>query len=99
MGTFGPCVLTANDLVAGDVVFLDAAGGWTRRLDSARLFEDGTEAKRCLAAAELQEDAVIDPYLAEVLPGDRHGAQPVRLREAIRAAEPTDDTRRKRNGT
>ena len=36
---FRPCVLTANDLFDGDVVYFATDGAWTRRPRDARLFE------------------------------------------------------------
>ena len=87
---FTPCVLTANDLLEGDVIYLAPDGAWTRRLASARLFVDEAEADRSLAAAESQEDTVIGPYLAAAIPGDRRGPQPAHFREAFRAAGPSN---------
>ena len=87
---FTPCVLTANDLLDGDVVYLAPDGAWTRHLGSARLFVDEAEANCSLAAAELQVDTVIGPYLAAAVPGDRHGPQPAHFREAFRAAGPSN---------
>ncbi len=87
---FRPCVLTANDLFDGDVVYLDPDGAWTRRLSAAHLFEDEAEANRCLAEAETQEDAVIGPYLADAAPGGRQGPEPVHFREAFRATGPSN---------
>lgn len=57
--TFRPCVLTANDLLDGDVVYLALDGAWTRRSADARLFDDEEEANRSLAMAEAQEDAIV----------------------------------------
>ena len=87
---FKPCVLTANDLLAGDVVYLAPEGGWTRRLEAARLFEDEEEANRCLAGAQAQEQVVIGPYLADAMPGGHRGPQPVHFREVFRATGPTN---------
>ena len=87
---FTPCVLTANDLLDGDVVYLDPGGDWTRRLGSARLFEDELEARRCLAEAQSQEDTIIDPYLADAAPGGRNGPRPVHFRETFRATGPSN---------
>ena len=89
-GAFTPCVLTANDLLEGDVVYLTPDGAWTRRLGSARLFVDEAEADSKLAAAQLQEDAVIGPYLAAAVPGDRDSPQPTHFREAFRATGPSN---------
>ena len=87
---FRPCVLTANDLLDGDVVYLARDGAWTRRPGEARLFEDEAEAGRCLAAAEAREDAVIDPYLAAAAPGGDGAPEPIHVREALRAAGPSN---------
>ena len=96
--TFTPCVLTANDLIEGDVVYLAPDGAWTRHLDSARLFVDEAEADCSLAAAGSREDIVIGPYLAPAVPGDRHGPQPAHFREAFRAAGPSNYKHGKQEG-
>ncbi|MDE0239975.1 MAG: DUF2849 domain-containing protein [bacterium] len=87
---FRPSILTANDLLDGDVVYLARDGAWTRRSAEARLFEDEDEANRSLAAAESQEDAVVGPYLAAAVPGGQLGPEPVHIREALRATGPTN---------
>lgn len=87
---FKPCVLTANDLLDGDVVYLALNGGWTRRLGSARLFEDEAEAHGCLAEAEAQADAIVDPYLADAAPGIGDGPRALRFREELRATGPSN---------
>ena len=87
---FTPCVLTANDFLEGDVVYLAPYGAWTRYLGSARLFEDEAEANRSLAEAESREDSVIGPYLAAAEPDDRRGPQPTHFREVFRAAGPSN---------
>ena len=87
---FRPCVVTANDLFDGDVVYLDPDGVWTRRLSAARLFEDEAEAHHHLTEAEAQEDAVIGPYLADAAPGGHQGPEPVHFREAFRATGPSN---------
>lgn len=88
--SFTPCVLTANDLLEGDVVYRAPDGGWTRHLGSARLFVDEAEANRSLAEAESQQGAIVDPYLAAAEPGDGGGPLPVHFREAFRAAGPSN---------
>ena len=96
---FRPCVLTANDLFDGDVVYLAPDGAWTRRPCDARLFEDETEANRSLAAAEAQEDAVVGPYLAAAEPGGHLGPEPVHVREALRATGPSNYCHGKQAGS
>ena len=87
---FTPCILTANDLFDGEVVYLAPDGAWTRRPGAARLFEDEAEASRCLAAAEAQEDAVVGPYLVAAAPGVHQGPEPIHMREALRASGPSN---------
>ena len=96
--SFTPCVLTANDLLEGDVVYLAPDGAWTRHLGSARHFVDEAEANRSLAAAVSQQDAVIEPYLAAAVPGDRGGPRPAHFREAFRAAGTSNYKHRKQAG-
>ena len=87
---FTPCILTANDLFDGDVVYLAPDGAWTRRPGAARLFEDEDEANRRLVAAESQEDAIVGPYLASAAPGGRQGPEPIHIREVLRATGPSN---------
>ncbi len=87
---FRPCILTANDLFDGDVVYLASDGAWTRRPGDARLFEDEDEANQHLAVAEVQEDTVIGPYLAEVAAAGDRGPEPVHVREVLRATGPSN---------
>ena len=96
---FRPCVLTANDLFDGDVVYLAPDGAWTHRPCDARLFEDETEANRSLAAAEAQEDAIVGPYLAAAEPGGHLGPEPVHVREALRATGPSNYCHGKQAGS
>ena len=96
--SFTPCVLTANDLLEGDVVYLAPDGAWARQLGSARLFGDEAEARRSLAAAVSQQDVVIEPYLAAAVPGDRRGPRPAHFREAFRAAGASHHRHRKQAG-
>ena len=88
--SFRSCILTANDLFDGDVVYLAPDGAWTRRPVGARLFENEDEANRSLAAAEAQEDAVLDPYLMAAACGGHAGPEPVHIREVLRATGPSN---------
>ena len=96
---FRPCVLTANDLFDGDVVYLAPDGAWTRHLVSARLFVDEAEANRSLAEAKSQEGAIVEPYLVVVVPSEGGGLQPARFREALRAGGPSNYCHGKQAGS
>jgi hypothetical protein len=85
-----PQVLTANRLRDGIVVFFSPDGGWSERIDEARVVEDELSRAEVVAAGERAVAAglVVGPYLIEALvSGSRITA--VRLRERIRATGPT----------
>jgi sulfite reductase (NADPH) hemoprotein beta-component len=82
-------IVTASRLADGAVVFRDAAGGWTERLDRAAVL-DKADVAAALEAGKAAEDAslVVDVYAVDVSLSS--GATvPLKLREAIRARGPT----------
>lgn len=84
--TFKPQVLTANDLVEGDSLFLGREG-WTPRIAEARIAASAAEAEALAAEGAAAEDAnhVVGPYLVEVALGEA-GPWPLARREQIRAS-------------
>jgi hypothetical protein len=76
--------LTANRLIDGTVLYWKN-GGWVEAFAEAELF-DGTAGNAALAAAKefVAANAVVNPYLLEVLDG-----KPVKEREIIRASGPS----------
>ena len=83
-------IVTASRLADGVVVFLDAGGAWTERLDRAALFADKSATATGLDAGKAAESAsqVVDVYAVDVTV--QAGAiVPSKLREAIRARGPT----------
>ena len=86
-----PQVLTANRLSVGEVVYWNAAKGWVTYLHEAEILPD-EQAEGVLksdGARSVQERQVVNPYLFEVrVNGD--AIVPVKKREAIRAAGPSD---------
>ncbi len=81
-------IVSANDLLIGDVVYFTAAEGWTRDLREAALAETETQAEALLARAALQQNRVVDPYLAEVAL-DGAAPRPLHFREAFRTRGPS----------
>jgi hypothetical protein len=80
-------ILTAHDLLSGEVVYWSADGTWAARLRDALRMEDD-KAKAALADAEAAYTTVVHAYL---VPVDADGA-PIRreeVRETIRAKGPT----------
>ena len=86
---FTPKVVTANDLVQGDVVYLTADDRWTRHHHEAELIEDEAEAQMRLLHAAAQKLVVVGAYLADARPGPR-GPEPVHFREAFRTRGPSN---------
>lgn len=85
-----PVVLSANDLLEGDVVFL-AAGGWTRDPAEARVAHDAETAgaMEAEAAAAFRANRVVDPYLVPVAIDASGHAVARHFRELIRQRGPT----------
>lgn len=86
---FTPKVVTANDLLEGDVIYLTADDRWTRAHHEAELIEDEAHAQLRLLFAGSQRDRVVGPYLAEAKPGP-DGPEPVHFREAFRTRGPSN---------
>ncbi|SLN22911.1 hypothetical protein PSA7680_00935 [Pseudoruegeria aquimaris] len=86
---FTPKVVTANDLIEGDVVYLTDDGTWTRKLSEAALFTIPEEADERLSFAAAQTGRVVGAYLADAEPGET-GPVPAHFREAFRATGPSN---------
>lgn len=85
---FTPKILTANALVEGDVVYLDARGQWTRRPAEALLIEDEADAALHLLDAEARAHEVVGPYLADARSG-ACGPVPDSRRDRVRLTGPS----------
>ncbi|MEM0937447.1 MAG: DUF2849 domain-containing protein [Pseudomonadota bacterium] len=85
---FSPKVVTANDLLEGDVIYLSGET-WVRDLAQAEILTDEAIAKARLSAAAGQTGRIVGAYLADVTPGP-NGPKPVHFREAFRAAGPSN---------
>ncbi len=88
MSRFTPKVITANDLLAGDVIYLTADDQWSRHHSQAELIEDEAHGQlRLLDAQRLK--TVVGAYLAEARQG-ANGPEPVHFREAFRTRGPSN---------
>jgi hypothetical protein len=86
---FKPKVVTANDLLEGDVVYLTADDAWTRCLTEAELISDEAHAQLRLLHAEQQGNIVVGAYLADMQAG-ASGPEPVHFREDFRRTGPSN---------
>lgn len=86
---FTPKVLTANDLLEGDVIYMTADGTWVRAHEQAELIEDETIAEMRMLTAQGQQDRIVGPYLADATMGP-NGPEPTHFREVFRTKGPSN---------
>ena len=94
---FTPKVVAANDLLAGDAVWLTADDRWTDNMANAELIEDEAIADDRLIFAIGQPDKVVGPYLVDAA-RTPHGPAPVHFREAFRTRGPSNYSHGKQAG-
>jgi hypothetical protein len=84
------CVLTANRLRDGTVVFLDFEGAWSETLVEAVVARspDEVRALKDRGCYDATRSIVVDPYLIEVHE-TVSGLLPMRYRERVRATGPS----------
>ncbi|WP_138472122.1 DUF2849 domain-containing protein [Poseidonocella sp. HB161398] len=86
---FTPKVVTANDLIEGDVIYLTEQDQWTRHHNEAELIDDEAHAEIRLLFASGQHAKAVGVYLADAKAGP-DGPEPVHFREAFRAKGPSN---------
>ncbi|MFY0309170.1 DUF2849 domain-containing protein [Leisingera sp. D0M16] len=86
---FTPKVITANDLLEGDVIYFTADNGWTRNMAEAELITDEAEAQLRLIEAEKQNIKIVGAYLADAKAGP-NGPEPTHFREEFRRTGPSN---------
>jgi hypothetical protein len=82
-------VVTANDLIDGDAVWLTATDDWTRDMSQAELFDDEAVAQDRLLFAMSQAEVVVGAYLADAKATNK-GPAPVHFRETFRTRGPSN---------
>lgn len=86
---FTPKVVTANDLLEGDAVWLTGDNRWSRTVAGAELIEDEACARERLLYAHSQSHRVVGAYLADARLG-ANGPEPVHFREVFRTRGPSN---------
>ena len=86
-------ILTANRLIDGEVVWLAAGNVWATSIAEAEIADDkaAEEALEGAGKVALLNNEVVDVALIDVAVVDGE-VRPLRLRERIRAAGPTNRT-------
>ncbi len=85
---FTPKVVTANDLLKGDVIY-QTANGWTRDLANAEILTDEAHADLRLIEGSQQIADVVGVYLMDIAL-DGTAPQTTHFREAFRAKGPSN---------
>ena len=85
---FTPKIVTANDLLKGDVVY-QTETGWSRDLKDAEVLTDEAHADLRLIEATQQAGKVVGAYLADTAVVDGHPTT-THFREAFRAKGPSN---------
>ncbi|OUS07405.1 hypothetical protein A9Q96_05680 [Rhodobacterales bacterium 52_120_T64] len=83
-------VITANDLLSGEVVYLMASGKWSPEHGSAILFDHDEAANDRLAQVEGSDSSIVGPYLAGATQTHNQGPSPVHFREIFRTKGPSN---------
>ena len=86
---FTPKVITANDLLEGDVIYFTADDTWTRHMSEAELITDEAVAPLRLLEAEKQNIRIVGAYLADAKAG-LNGPEPTHFREEFRRTGPSN---------
>ena len=86
--SFTPKVVTANDLLKGDVIY-QTANGWTRDLANAKILTDEAHADLRLIEGSQQIADVVGVYLMDIA-RDGTAPQTTHFREAFRAKGPSN---------
>ena len=92
--SFKPSVITANDLLVGDVVYLNG-DNWVRTLAEAEVLTDEADAEIRLLEASAQVADVVGVYLSPV-DTSQGTIQTTHFREAFRATGPSNYAHGKR---
>ncbi len=88
--TFTPKVITSNDLLEGDVIYLAPDGEWVREIGKALLYEDEAAARAALVIADRQRNRHVGAYLADARRDEDGRPDPLHYREIFRTRGPTN---------
>lgn len=81
-------IITANDLLSGEVVYLSDAGKWSREHGDAALLGN-VQADARLSEVQKSDPSVVGPYLAGATQRD-DAPSPIHFREVFRTKGPSN---------
>ena len=83
-------VITANDLLSGEVVYLTASGKWSPEHGNAISFEEIAIANARLAGVHEADGSIVGAYLAGAALERDLAPSPVHFREVFRTKGPSN---------
>jgi hypothetical protein len=87
---FTPKVLSANNLIEGDVIYWNENGDWVSAFEDALYLDSEKLARHVLALANKQLNDIVGPYLADAELGPDDKPKPAHFREAFRTTGPSN---------
>ena len=87
---FTPKVLTANELLSGDVIYWDENGDWVLEFEDALYLDTEKLAFHVLRLAQKQGLEIVGPYLADAELGSDEKPRPAHFREDFRRTGPSN---------
>ncbi|MGB0959803.1 MAG: DUF2849 domain-containing protein [Halocynthiibacter sp.] len=84
-----PKVITANDLLSGEVMYFGATGIWVEHLHDAAVFLTEEDQNAALLKANSSSRDMVGVYPIDVIKSE-NGARAVHFRERFRAQGPTN---------
>lgn len=94
---FTPKIVTASDLLDGDVIYQTVDDHWSPHLKDAEIITDEAHGQVRLLDAERQNLEIVGVYLADVAIG-ANGPEPVHFREEFRRTGPSNYAHGKQEG-
>lgn len=88
---FASKIVSANDLMDGDVVYLTGRNTWSRKISEAAIAHDQEAADVLLVQGEARQDLIVGAYLIDIFFGDDKLPQPTHFREKFRLHGPSID--------
>ena len=82
-------VITANDLLTGEAVYLSASGKWSPHHSDAVLFDD-IQAEKRLANILQADTSIVGAYLAGATSESGKPSSPIHFREVFRTKGPSN---------
>ncbi len=85
-----PQIVTANDLVTGEVIYLTGHENWSGHMADAAVAHNSQMAEALLAKAQYQQDKIVGAYLADICLSRKGEPEPVHFRELFRSRGPSN---------